>query len=185
MAKVAAPAPSASYELVSSTSARPSTPDVLRAWCRSLAGRQPLSLGEAKGRVAGSALRAQQLGGLHGHDTNWHRTTVAIRCMERNMNATSLRGCFMAAAWCGTFQWFLVLLSVAVGRPRASASCPLCWSNRSSGCCLEACPRWCSDKLNAGVWLLVLTWHVAVAQHRHGRPSDTAVLILPAACGSA
>jgi len=49
---------------------RASTPDLLRAWCRSLAGRQPLGLGEDVGRVGGSAQRAQQLGGLQGHDTN-------------------------------------------------------------------------------------------------------------------
>ena len=50
--------------------ARASTPDLLRAWCRSLAGRQPLGLGEDVGRVGGSAQRAQQLGGLQEHDTN-------------------------------------------------------------------------------------------------------------------
>ena len=52
---------------------RASTPDLLRAWCRSLAGRQPLGLGEDVGRVAGSAPRAQQLSGLQEHDTNYYR----------------------------------------------------------------------------------------------------------------
>jgi hypothetical protein len=85
--------------------ARPSTPDLLRAWCRSLAGRQPLGLGEDVGRVAGSTPRAQQLGGLQRHDTNWYRHTVAIRYMERKTGATSLRGCFTAAAQCSDFQW--------------------------------------------------------------------------------
>jgi hypothetical protein len=66
----------------SSTSARPSTPDLLLAWRRSLAGRQPLGLDEDVGRVGGSVQRAQQLGGLHGHDTNWYHRAVAIRCME-------------------------------------------------------------------------------------------------------
>ena len=85
--------------------ARPSTPELLLAWCRSLAGRQPLGLGEDVRHVGGSTQRAQQLGGLQGHGTNYQRRAVAIRCMERKIGATSLRGCCTAAAWCGGFQW--------------------------------------------------------------------------------
>ena len=110
--------------LVSSTSARPSTPDLSLAWCRSLAGRQPLGLGEDVGRVGGSAPRAQQLGGLqrHGTTTNYYCRAVAIRYMERKTGATSLRSCSITAAWCSTFQWLYMLLLVAAGRPWAPAA---------------------------------------------------------------
>ena len=133
MAKVADPAPSASLALVSSTSARPSTPDLSLAWCRSLAGRQPLGLGEDVGRVGGSAPRAQQLGGLQRHGTNYYRRAVAIRYMERKTGATSLRGCCITAAWCSVFQWSLVLVLMAAGRPWAPAayiSSGSSWSSR-------------------------------------------------------
>ena len=78
--QVADPAPSASWAIVSSTSARPSTPVVLRAWSRSLLGGQALGSGEAMGRVAGGAEPTQQLGGLQRHGTNYYRRAVAIRC---------------------------------------------------------------------------------------------------------
>ena len=106
---------SASLAIVSSTSARPSTPDLSLAWCRSLAGRQPLGLGEDVGRVGGSAPRAQQLGGLQRHGTNYYCRAVAIRYMERKTGATSLRSCSITAAWCSVFQWSLVLVLVAAG----------------------------------------------------------------------
>ena len=166
-------------------SARPSTREVLLAWWRSLLGRRPLGLGEDVGRVAGAAPRAQQLGGLHRHDCNCHRRAVAIRWLRWNIGATSFRGWCIAAIWCSTFQWLHVVLLVAAGRPWAPAAYISSWSNWSSGSCLEACPRWCSDNLNTAVRLLVLAWHVAVVQHRHGERSETALLGLPAACGSA
>ena len=102
--QVADPAPSASLAIVSSTSARPSTPVVLRAWSRSLLGGQALGSGEAMGRVAGGAEPTQQLGGLQRHGTNYYRRAVAIRWQRRNIGATILRCCCIAAAWCGTFQ---------------------------------------------------------------------------------
>ena len=114
-------------------SARPSKPDVLRACCRSLLGGQPLGLGEAVGRVGGSAQRAQQSYGLQEHGTNYYRRAVAMRCMERNVGATSLRGCCITASWCSIFQWLLVLVLVAAGRPWASTACASGWSSWSSG----------------------------------------------------
>ena len=185
MAKVAERAPLASFGLPSSTSARPSKLDVLLAWCRSLAGRQPLGLGEDVGRVADSAQRAQQHSELHGHDGNYHRRPAAVLWLERFIGATSLRGCSIAAAWCGTFQWLLVLLPVAAGRPWASTTHASGRSSWSSGHSLEACPRWYSGKPSAAMWLLELAGHVAVVQHGHAERSWTALLGLPVACGPA
>ena len=98
------PAPSASFGLTIVRSARPSTPEVLLAWCRSLAGRHPLGLGEDVGRVAGSTTRAQHLGGLDRDDGKSFRRAVPMSWLEWNMDATLLRGCSIAAAWCSTFQ---------------------------------------------------------------------------------
>ena len=106
---------------------------VLLAWCQSLAGRQPLILGEAVERVAGIASRAQQLGGRHGHDTNYYRRPAAVPWLVRFIGATSLRGCCITASWCSTFQWLLVLVLVAAGRPWASTACASGWSSWSSG----------------------------------------------------
>ena len=145
-------------------------------WCRSLAGRQPLGLGEDVRPVASSAPRAQQLGGLHGHDTNYHRRPAAMPWLERFIGATSLRGCCVAANWCSTFQWSLVLVLVAAGRQWASTGRGSCGSSWSSGVCLEARPRWYSDKPNAAVELLKLAGLVAVVQHGHAERSWTALL---------
>ena len=156
----------------------------MRAWCRSLAGRQPLGLGEDVGRVAGSTPRAQQLVGLQRHDTNYYRCAVAIRCMERKTGATSLRGCCITAAWCSTFQWLYVLLLVAAGRPWAPAA------HRFSG------SSWSSRRLSrpargGGVksqkrtlLLLLLAGHVAVSLQRHAGRLLTALLPLQALVGS-
>ena len=184
MAKVADPALSASLELVSSTSARPSTPDLLRAWCRSLAGRQPLGLGEDVGRVGGSAQRAQQLGGLQEHDTNYYRRAVTIRWQRRNIGATILRCSCITAAWCGTFQWLLVLLPVAAGRPWASAARTSCGSSWSS--------REVSRPVRGGVLasqkrtllLLLLAGLVAVSLQGHAGRLWTVLLPLQALVGS-
>ena len=167
MAKVADPAPSASLALVSSTSARPSTPDLSLAWCRSLAGRQPLGLGEDVGRVGGSAPHAQQLGGLQRHGTNYYRRAVAIRYMERKLGATSLRSCSITATWCSGFQWSLVLVLVPAGRPWAPAayiSSGSSWSSRelsrpARGGVLQSQKR--------TLLLLLLAGHVAVSLQGH------------------
>ena len=167
-------APSASFGLPIVRSARPSTPEVLLAWWRSLAGRQPHDLGEDVGRVAGSTTRAQHLGGLHRDDGKSSRRTVAIRCMERNIDATSLRGCCIAANWRSTFQWLKVLLLVAAGRPSAPAaykSSGSSWSSRklsrpSRGGVLQSQKR--------SLLLLLLAGHVTVALYGHAERSRTA-----------
>jgi hypothetical protein len=83
-------APSASFGLPIVRSARPSTPEVLLAWWRSLAGRQPHDLGEDVGRVAGSTTRAQHLGGLDRDDGKSFRRAVPMSWLEWNMDATLL-----------------------------------------------------------------------------------------------
>ena len=183
MAKVAEKAPSASLALVSSTSARPSTPDLSLAWCRSLAGRQPLGSGEDVGRVAGSTPRAQQLGGLQEHDTNYHRRTVAIRWQRRNIGATSLRGCCIAAAWCSTFQWLYVLLLVATGRPWAPATFIFWGSSWSSRKLSRPARGGVVKSQKRSLLLLLLAGHVAVSLQGHGGRLRTDLLPLPALAG--
>ena len=148
--------------------ARPSTPDLLRAWCRSLAGRQPLGLGEDVGCVAGSTPRAQQLGGLQRHDTNYHRRAVAIRCMERKTGATSLRGCCITAAWCSTFQWLYMLLLVAAGRPWALAAHLFSGSSWSSRKLSRPARGGVVKSQKRTLLLLLLAGHVAVSLQGHG-----------------
>ena len=113
MAKLADSAPSASFALPSSTSARPSTPDVLLAWCRSLAGRQPLGLGEDVGRVAGSVARVQQLGELHGHDGNYGGSAMASEENSCHRPEKPLHRCQLV-------QYLSVLASTALGGSLAS-----------------------------------------------------------------
>ena len=169
--------------LVSSTSARPSTPDLSLAWCRSLAGRQPLGLGEDVGRVGSSAPRAQQLGGLQRHGTNWYRHAVAIRWLRRNIGATSLRSCSITATWCSGFQWSLVLVLVPAGRPWAPAayiSSGSSWSSRelsrpARGGVLQSQKR--------TLLLLLLAGHVAVSLQGHIGRLWTTLLPLQALVG--
>ena len=166
--------------IVSSTSARPSTPDLSLAWCRSLAGRQPLGLGEDVGRVGSSAPRAQQLGGLQRHGTNWYRHAVAIRWLRRNIGATSLRSCSITATWCSGFQWSSVLVLVPAGRPWAPAayiSSGSSWSSRelsrpARGGVLQSQKR--------TLLLLLLAGHVAVSLQGHASRLWTAESSLPA-----
>ena len=149
-------------------SARPSAPDVLLAWCRSLLGRRPLDLGEHVGRVAGAATRAHELGGLHRHDGNYHRCPVAIRWLRWNIGATSLWGCCIAAAWCSSFRWLYVLLLVAAGRSWASAafiSSGSRWSSRklsrpARGCVL-ASQKW-------ALLVFLLAGHATAVLPGHG-----------------
>ena len=158
---------SLALHVVSSTSARPSTPDLSLAWCRSLAGRQPLGLGEDVGRVGGSAPRAQQLGGLQRHGTNYYCRAVAIRYMERKTGATSLRSCSITATWCSGFQWSLVLVLVPAGRPWAPAayiSSGSSWSSRelsrpARGGVLQSQKRTLLLLLLAGLVVVLLQGH--------------------------
>ena len=69
---------SVAFELVPSTSARPSRVADELAWCRSVAGRLPRSMAEGVGRFSCAVRRALQLGGLHGHGTNCHRHRGAL-----------------------------------------------------------------------------------------------------------
>ena len=139
----------------------------MRAWCRSLAGRQPLGLGEDVGRVAGSTPRALQLGGLQRHDTNYHRCAVAIRCMERKTGATRLRGCCITAAWCSTFQWLYVLLLVAAGRPWAPAAYLFSGSSWSSRKLSRPARGGVVKSQKRTLLLLLLAGHVAVSLQGH------------------
>ena len=85
----------------------------------------------------------------------------------------------MAAAWCGTFQWFLVLLPVAVARPRASASRAFCWSNWSSSSVPEDGPRGLSGQSNPVVLLLGLLSYVTVGAAGHSRRACTVLQSFP------
>ena len=176
--------PSASFGLPIVRSARPSTPKVLLAWCRSLAGRQHHGLREDVGRVTGSTTRAQHFCGLHRDDGISLRRAVSILCLERNIGVTSLRGCCIAAIWCSTFQWLKVLLLVAAGRPWAPAAyiaSGSSWSSRklsrpSRGGVLQSQKR--------SLLLLLLAGHGAVALYGHSERSRTASSALLAVASS-
>ena len=131
------------------------------AWCRSLAGRQPLGLGEDVGRVAGSVARVQQLGELHGHDGNYGGSAMA-KAVARKIHATGLRSRCIAANWCSTFRCLQVLLLVAPWRVLGLGSRFLLVVKLVVEKALEADPSWCSGKPNAAVWLLELAGHVAM-----------------------
>ena len=125
-------------------------------------------MGEDVGRVAGSAPRAQQLGGLQEHDTNYYRRAVAIRCMERNTGATSLRGCCITAAWCSVFQWSLVLVLMAAGRPWAPAAYISSGSSWSSRELSRPARGGVVKSQKRTLLLLLLAGHVAVSLQGHG-----------------
>ena len=91
-------------ELPSSDGRGASRDDIVRPWCRSHAGRQPLGMGEAVGRENLVMPRVQQLGGLHQGDGNYHRRGDAEQCWTGLMDTTSLRGYRCIFGVCSPFQ---------------------------------------------------------------------------------
>ena len=112
-------------------------------------------MGEDVGRVGGSAPRAQQLGGLQRHGTNYYRRAVAIRYFR----VPTVHG---EENWCYKPEELLhhrrlvQCLSMVIGAGLGGR-----WMTMDTGRlhffwvklvverALEACPRWCSAKPEA------------------------------------